>query len=139
MLYSRSRAIYYFLWIVGLLIYLFLSHIVLDRLTEAARLSTNDDYTAMAQFACSFLLGLYVSPLFVRNWRFRPRFSILILVFLPCLILSLFSFLPLYVAMHVPAWMTTGSIELTGLSLVSGCSLVYGLYHNNEPRNRYSF
>lgn len=114
-------------WIVGLFILYTILRIIENH--EAAVAQTTHLITPRiwSTICARFILGAYVSPIYIRNWTFHLNWAILAMVFLPFTLLSLylpmaitFSWtMPFQIGIHLAPYFEFFPM-IAGFGLISG-------------------
>ncbi len=96
----------YLIWVIGLFLFIFIAYRYSMQLKQLSQMYFNLKPIIWFAFIAPFLFGVYFGILFIRSWRVQPNIPLLLCVFLPTLILSIW---------NPVAWSTIPSGGGTGL------------------------
>ncbi|MBA9025555.1 hypothetical protein [Peribacillus huizhouensis] len=124
-------------WVVGLLGLLFMGFHFEQSLQQKA----SETYHILPLFwfysIAPFLLGAYISLLFIQKWLFKMNKPLILCVSVPCLIISFYSpivttFFPN--ATFLPNVFWTFELSFFGITpMVAGLTLIVGLFGVTQP------
>ncbi|KXH80745.1 hypothetical protein [Sporosarcina sp. HYO08] len=124
------------LWMVGLVIILFaFSHfgqVVAEQTARTFNMAAKVWFETIVPFAA----GLYLSLLCVKDWTFRPNWPTLLLITLPCLLITfyppvVFSLSTTTIHFPLPLWLFEFGLSRI-LPIAAGLSLVMGLFWGSK-------
>lgn len=140
--YELSTYIWKVIWLVGLVIFAIISFNYQTRVQQTVDETYNFIPIIWIDLLISFLFGLYVSLLFVKQWSFNVNHSLLLCVSIPCILLS--CAYPLLATLssfnYLPETITSSSISSLLLKIsssrvlgvISGLSLVLSIINTQS-------
>lgn len=130
-------------WVVGLLGLLFMSY----HLEQSLQQKASETYHILPLFwfysTAPFLLGVYLSLLFVKKWLFRMNKPLFLCVTVPCLIISFY--LPTVTTFFsnltfLPNVLWPLELSIFGIiPMVAGLTLIVGLFEVTQPSKNWSW
>ena len=136
---KRSLYFWHIVWIIGLIGLVYLSLNVEDYLKQVA----SETYNPLSLYwyisLDSFIFGIYISLIFIKNWSFNVHTNLLCFVFVPSLVITFCT--PILVmiegwgvsVVYIPYWLIRISqVEVFGI--VAGVTLMLGTFINQLQR-----
>ena len=135
------RSVYFWkiVWIIGLIVLVYLSLNVEDYLQQVASETYNPFPLYWYISLDSFILGIYISLIFIQKWSFNVQTTLLCFVFIPSLLITFCT--PILVmiegwsdsVVYIPYWLIRISqVEVFGI--VAGMTLMLGTFINQLQR-----
>lgn len=140
-----SPYVWKLLWTIGLIALLILSYKLEIKVKYHVSITFQMLPMIWFQFIANFILGIYLSLLFIKNWSVKWNWSLIVCVTLPFLILSIY--LPIAItfvqslaqdpnnfSVPFPIWLMT--ITTHGIpAIVVGLTLMIGLFSKPTRTN----
>ncbi|MFJ8066573.1 hypothetical protein ACIQYS_18400 [Psychrobacillus sp. NPDC096426] len=142
-----SPYVWKLLWTVGLIVLLIISYKLELKVKNHVATTFQMLPIIWFQFIANFVLGIYLSLLFIKKWSVKWNWSLIVCVTIPLLIISIY--LPIAItfvqniaqdsnnySVPFPSWLM--KITTYGIpAIVAGLTLIIGLFSNTARVNNY--
>ncbi|MFJ7730806.1 hypothetical protein ACIQXF_02815 [Lysinibacillus sp. NPDC097231] len=123
------------IWVIGLFLLTIISYDIKYQIKVIS--ATNIVPVFWANFIILFMWGVYLSLIFIKKWTIKINLPLLICVFIPCFLFSLYVPLATFLPLSLPIggiWFNK-ALSSNFIGIVAGLTFMLSIFNDSRSKN----
>ncbi|MDM5349629.1 hypothetical protein QUF65_01845 [Lysinibacillus sphaericus] len=132
-----STYIWKLIWVIGLFLLTIISYDIKYQIKVISATTYSIVPVFLANFITLFMWGVYLSLIFIKKWTIKINLPLLICVFIPCFLFSLYVPLATFLPLTLPIggiWFNK-AISSNFIGIVAGLTFMLSIFNDSRSKN----